>query len=317
MMRWSAVLVADFALAHDCHVAKLKAGDTCSLKWGDAMSVLRPTQRSVGFSWVDSIFARGFGSKKQAQSTMDANHIPVVVAGGDELYVVDKHHHLAALALSGHASVEVTASVVCALKNATGDALWRGLASLGYAYLYDRPADEPDALPRAGPLPSSPNASFPTVFAHSATSSVFVDDRWRSLAGFARKIVGECGSGDRYCDRCYDRTCDDTTGDAVPYFEYRWAYFFDDAYGNNASLWGRAEDFAAFAAAYRDLPFALPGTADSVAWGAAAAALLPLCRGPSASAYRLPATGVLSGPLPGASAARIPHPDADCASPRC
>ena len=113
--------------------------------------------------------------------------------------------------------------------------------------------------------------------------------RWRSLAGFVRKLSPAAGATDMaadYSSRCYNRVCSES-GSSQPFFEYRWAYFFDAAY-LNSTLWGAAADASAFTSAFDKLPSAAPGKADTGAWAKAARLLLPLCRGESAGTFEVP-----------------------------
>ena len=86
---------------HDCDLdalAKLNAGDECKAEWGDIKAVLRPTQNSVGYAWVQRIVEYDMQSKDDAQDEMDGKIVPVVVAQfASKLYILDHHHHLSAL----------------------------------------------------------------------------------------------------------------------------------------------------------------------------------------------------------------------------
>ena len=65
-------------------------------------------------------------------------------------------------------------------------------------------------------------------------------DPWRSLASFVRKVkhLKDCEKGNKYCMRAYNRTCS-PSGSGIPFFEFRWAYFFNDAF-TDAALWTNA-----------------------------------------------------------------------------
>jgi hypothetical protein len=62
-----------------------------------------------------------------------------------------------------------------------------------------------------------------------------------------------------------DRICDPRTDGSVPFFQYRWAYFFADAFANE-NLWGDSDALKQFTAQYGSLPAAGSGGADTGAW---------------------------------------------------
>jgi hypothetical protein len=190
------------------------------------------------------------------------------------------------------------------------------MAGDGFAYLYGRSDKTPDALP--SPIPPS---SLPSSFHfNSKEGSTFADDRWRAIVGFARKI--QISGTSKYEMRCMDRICDSSTGGGIPFFEYRWAYFFADAY-TNSSLWGDIDPVAykVFDSKYKALPSTAPGSADVGAWQAASDTLLSLCRSDVAGDFAVPTEfGIFSGKLPGywSGMGKIkPTKDVDCAAPVC
>ena len=81
-----------------------------------------------------------------AQDAMDDKIVPVVLHNG-VAYILDHHHHLAALDLSGFDDVEPTLFVACDFSGMSSDQLWPALQARNFAYLYGRPASSPDALP--------------------------------------------------------------------------------------------------------------------------------------------------------------------------
>ena len=119
-------------------------GGRCRIAWAELQPHLRPTQRTVGAAWVAHKVDRHFSSRKDAQATLDASPVPVALASNGT-YLLDRHHTLAALDWSDHTDAEVTVFVSCALGGA--DDVWRELARRGWAYLFGRPATQPDALP--------------------------------------------------------------------------------------------------------------------------------------------------------------------------
>lgn len=301
-------------------LAKLKEGDKCKCEWKYMRFAVRPTQNSVGYAWVQRIAEKDMSSKFDAQDEMDGTVVPVVVAQfSNKMYVIDHHHHLAALDYASHDSVRVTVYIVCNLSEAEASStslVFSVLQSKKMAYLYGRPRGSPNELPT--PVSQSSSA-FPVSIAFNKTFTTMADDRWRSLVGFTRKIkADDCSKDNKYCVRCFDRVCA-SSGASIPFFEYRWAYLFNDAY-LHSSIFNSSFNAAAFAAAYNALPLASPGGADVDAWASAAQLLLPLCRGDSAGDYSVPSSmGAFSGKLPGYHAGNSPidEPDPMCAYPKC
>ena len=319
---------------HCKDLSGLSVGDECKSSWHHLRPLLRPTQRSVGWAWVFRIQLTAMSSKDDAQEEMDNKAIPVVLVD-HVAYILDHHHHLAALDLSGHEKVDVTLHVSCNLSGTPTDELWQILASHGWAYLYDRPTTSPYALP----TPIQPS-DLPSTLSFRTGNVTMSDDIWRALSGFSRKVSscvgcldGEldhgaayncrgCGRNHNYACRAYNRICESKRGQSIPFFEYRWAYFFNDAATVNRSLWGSdraAETFAiALAALTSPSPYHPVTKIDD--WKAAAALLVPLSRGPSAGAYSVDSSmGAMSGPLPGyhAGMGPIEDEDPDCDLPEC
>jgi hypothetical protein len=245
---------------------------------------------------------------------MDDKTIPVVFGPGRKaVYAIDGHHTLAALDFSGYHGVEITISVTCNYENMSEADFWAKLKDEGFAYLYGVPKDSPNALP----VPISPS-ELPQQFSFTKSGSTFDDDRWRAMVGFARKIQTDDTS--KYQMRCMDRICDPHTGGTIPFFEYRWAYFFADAFATK-SLWDDSSAFEKFSSQYNKLPAAGPGGADVEEWQTVSNSLLHLCRGSSAGSYSIPATfGIFSGKLPGYHKGMgniSPKKDNSCSPPVC
>ncbi|KAL1496131.1 hypothetical protein AB1Y20_014752 [Prymnesium parvum] len=305
--------------AKDCgDLTSLSVGDTCQGKWGDLRDLLRPTQPAVGYAWVFRTYLKDMQSKDDTQHEMDSHPVPVSIGfGGASAYILDHHHHLAALDLSGHKSVLVTLHVSCDLSSVPADQQLAELARRRFAYLYGRPAGSPDALPS----PISP-AALPATIAFRASAVTMADDRWRALAGFSRKVQHgpvACGSS-KYCGRAFATPCD-ARGDEIPFFEYRWAYFFNDAL-HNSSLWPDAPSAASFAQKYASLASPTPSApAASVdEWLDAAADLVYAARSDAAGAYAVPSSmAYMAGALPGyvRGLVGIPGDDPDCSPPVC
>jgi hypothetical protein len=155
----------------------------------------------------------------------------------------------------------------------------------------------------------------PTAFTFERQSSAFKDDRWRAMVGFARKI--QLPGPDKYSYRCMDRICS-PDGGSIPFFEYRWSYFFSVSF-NNATAWADPSAFQTFQDAYNNLPSASPGTADVEAWQKASDTILALCRSEAAGGFKIPEHfGIFAGLLPGYQNGMgpiTPGRDADCTPP--
>jgi hypothetical protein len=294
----------------------LKEGDSCHQHWGEAKYRVHPTQPTLGYAWAMSKFNDNFRDKTSAQKTLNKKPIPVCLGPGNGAWMVDHHHTLAALDYSGFSDVSVTFNVVCAFDSSLPVAtFWNYMVKQKGVFNYARP--EADALYEEVRFDS-----LPRVLYFNRTSSSFQDDHWRALAGFAKKIRNdECTV--KYCYRAFIKWCD-SAGDAVPFFEFRWAYFFNDAYLEPAKLWDQEIDYYNFSNIY----YQLKGQKilksndlqeDLVPWRMAAAALLPLARGQSAGSYIVPRPNILYGSLPGyvSGMGPIKHKDPNCNPPRC
>jgi len=316
-----------YTAAAKCHLDRhpsfsgLSRGDECQGKWADLRPLLRPTQNSVGYAWVFRIYLKDMTTEDDAQDTMDGKTVPVVLHDG-AAFVVDHHHHLAALDLSGFDDVDVTLYVSCDLSGTPEEEVWTKLASQGLAYLYGRPPSSPDALP----TPVSPSTMPSTIDFRKGNVSM-ADDRWRALSGFSRKVNECAGCSDlanhnhNYACRAYNRVCA-SSGSSIPFFEYRWAYMYDDAANFNTSLWSSSTASQTFAAAYSALSSPTPSDPVSSVddWSDAAALLVPLARGGPASSYTVPASmGLMAGKLLGYRDGMSPFDDddPDCDLPAC
>ena len=297
-----ALLALDGAMAKECaDPMGLEPKDECKIAWSKLQKIVRPTQNSVGYAWVQYIVEKDMGSKSDTQSAMDDKIVPVVSGPSDSLYIIDHHHHLAAVDFSGF-DVDITIHMVCNYTSMPTEQFWNIMAAQGYSYLFAEKS--PNALPSAIPYSALPTS---ISFKKSGLlkSSTFVDDRWRALAGYVRKIKKSSSNSSAehpdadYSSRCYNRACSPATGESIPFFEYRWAYFFDSAY-SKSTLWDSSDDFTAFKTSYDALPSSGPGGAVVADWATAAEKLIPLCRGNSAGAFDVPSNfGNMSGPLPG------------------
>lgn len=307
--------------------AGLGVGEACQAPWAQLQPSLRATQNMLGYAWVMYKHAKSMGSAEEAQKEFDKKIVPVVKRGA-ALYVLDHHHTLAALDYAGAAlatAVCPTVHVVCDFSAESSDetAFWAKMRA--HMYAFGRPAAQPNALPSALPAPIA--AAFPRTITFNATQHhAFMDDPWRSLAGFVRKLDTAPGC---VCDnhvygcRAYNKVCD-AAGAGMPFFEFRWGYFFNDAHVDpGQKAWGTLPTAAAAAwrTAYAVLPYpAVPALVDMDAWFAAAATLFPLARSAGAGNFSVPPQYVTTaGKLPGfkAGAAPFSSADPDCAISAC
>ena len=131
-------------------------------------------------------------------------------------------------------------------------------------------------------------------------------------------------SSDKYCERCFYRGCVDgskSAGSGVPFFEFRWSYFLNDATYFNTSLWPSADRWKAFLVAYESIAIAEVGSIDTAQWFDAANLVVSLCRGDEAGSYLLPAGqfgSSVASALPGYTEGYAQlESDPDCSSPTC
>jgi len=336
-MRWLFALIAFLAVgsaSEDCDnvLSSKKEGFSgeCKNTWAKLKPLLAPTQSGVGYAWVKYKVDKDFGSAKDAQSSVDASPTPAVIGPDGTIYIVDDHHTLCALDYSGFEDTSVTINVLCDKRN-SGETMadfFHDLKSQGLAYLGAHPHNNPNALPV--PIPYT---SLPTKFSFTKDGSSFANDPWRALAGYSRKVQDvpnypSCGSSDdKYCERCFYRGCDaagqSSKGKSVPFFEFQWSYYMNDATLVTPSLWPSKDDFESFSAAYKNLPTSSDAkdvkNVDVDEWLGAAALLVPLCRAPSVAQYRVPTSiysgsGILPGFVVGATKLDA---DPDCSPPTC
>ena len=115
---------------HACgDFSSLSVGDHCEAEWSELRDVLRPTQRAVGYAWVFHVFLKDMQSKGDTQDAMDSKIVPVTLGPNGTAYIIDHHHHLAALDLSGHKTVKVTLFVSCDFSSVAASQQLPALAS--------------------------------------------------------------------------------------------------------------------------------------------------------------------------------------------
>jgi len=313
-------------LPQGCDVEKISPGDECKVAWSDLKPIIHPTQNMLGFSWVQYKFDEHMDSQADAQAEFDDKKVPVCKGPGGGFWILDHHHLLAALDRSQWHGVQPTVHLVCDFSDASDlPSFWTMMATHHTAYRYGRPKGSPDALPTE----INPLSDIPASFVHNASFTEFVDDPWRSFAGFVRKIESDSMSSsmsrrrrkdkcnNKYCMRGYDKVCD-ADGRGIPFFEFRWSYFFNSAL-LNSSMWDTTSHAQVFQQKYAELPLNQLSV-DTGPWEDLAKTLFHLCRSPSAHTFRLPASmGATSGPLPKVEDGYGPINEADptCKLPVC
>jgi len=268
----------------------------CNNKWKNLKTLIRPTQPQVGYAWIANKLNNDFSSSNDAQSEMDDSILPAVLGPGSKIYIVDDHHTLCALDYSGYSDTTVTINIICDKRTLSEASFWTTLDNEDLAYLASHPTGKPDVLP----IPIS-YTEMPTSFSFTSTNKVFTDDHWRSMAGYSRKVQSaaspapSCSSNDdKYCERCMFRGCVDgykTSGTGVPYFEFSWSYFMNDATFYNTKYWVSSNDLNKFKSLYLSLPDSTNiDKVDPDDWLNAASYVISLCRSSTTSSYKLPSS---------------------------
>jgi hypothetical protein len=312
-------------------VLDLRDGQECRLHWEELRALIRPTQPSVGHAWVLNIKQRNFAEAEAAQESVDGETMPVVTGEGihgDALFLIDHHHLLSALDLSGFNPL-VRVHMACRLTQSSEAAIWTELFRRGWAFPHSIPALARQNFSQVLTL-SEALVAVPRQLRFTPANQTLVDDPWRSLAGFARKLDdsqlappdgGSCPGSSKFCMRAYDSPCRAGDNSSIPFLEFRWAHFFARAH-QEPQLWPSEKLAAAFEAAYAALPRPRLGAhkALNVApWFGAAAKLVPLARSRAAAEYRLPDefgphAGALPGAVTGMHAVSVPEPECEAIS---
>lgn len=291
---------------------------TCTNKWKNVKSLTRPTQSDVGFAWVQRKFDKDFDDEDEAQSEIDNTLFPVVLgpnpntsSADTAFYLTDGHHTLSALDWSGYDDVKVTFDVIADLRAMALDDFWAALLCDYGADDWARAQQDKNALPTQL---TDLAAELPARFAFSADDTTLGDDPWRALASFVRKTKNDTCVDDDKCMRCYYRECNADTGDGIPFFEFRWSYFLNEAY-LSPSYWPSESAWTSFVDAFDGLGDKAMGSIDYDAWQDVADTLTNLCRGDAAGAFELPVEYFEGGALPGYTAGykQLPE-DPDCNS---
>lgn len=295
----------------------------CDNKWKNLKPLLKPTQPQVGYAWIQYKLDKDFTSENDAQAAMDDSATPAVIGPGPAIYIVDDHHTLCALDFAGYEDVKATMNILCDMRNYTTSDFWATLSSQNLAYLASHPKGKPNELPV-----SISYTEMPSRFSFTKDDQSLSDDPWRSLAGYARKVQSapsptpSCSDSDsKYCERCMYRGCVDgyqLSGAGVPFFEFRWAYFINDATYYSTRFWSSTDSLSKFISSYSALPASEVGKVDTGDWMDTAELAIALCRDSTTSKYTLPSTIFAEKPLPGYFEGYVKlEDDPDCAKPVC
>eukprot|EP00940_MAST-03C_sp_MAST-3C-sp2_P003075 g3075.t1 len=300
----------------------------CNNKWKNLKPLLRPTQKGIGFGWIKRKVDSKFSKSSDAQDELDNTIIPAVLGpsrSGTEgaLYITDHHHTLAALDWSGFEDVKVTVQISCDRRDLDYQSFWKSMSAESLVYANARSHDSFDNLPQA----FDPSIELPRAFYFNASASSFEDDHWRSFGSFVRKTKNQTCGKQSYpddCERGYKRLCKSSDDTGIPFYEFRWAYFLNDAYVHDA-LWPSRDAFEEFRTCYVGVEKVTNFDAISYKdWQACADLLVALCRSDAAASYELPenlfsSTGDFGRGLPGFVSGWTPivDEDADCKISTC
>lgn len=300
----------------------MKDGETCTATWQTMRNILHPAQGTVGFSSVKRKM-KDYETEESAQAKMATGSLPFVLGPNGVPYLVDSHHTTSALEWSGHHKVSVTLEKICD---------W---STMSITDFHDnmKKSNFMDGTGRDGT--GGPNALPTKVDVTTAIPNRIrdlKDDPWRSFGALVRKVKDEdCPPDNKKCLRGYYRGCKDD-GSMTPFFEFRWAYFMNDAFrhgcmSKESSYWDDLTECRKFESAYKALMERDVGASIQdqhlKSWKKAAKLLVPLCRGKKAQSYILPEE--LGRPmggekLPGSVQGQetvIEKPDPQCAAPTC
>lgn len=274
----------------------------------------------VGYAWIQHKLENDYTSAASAQAAMDAGPVPAVIGPGPSIYIVDDHHSSCALDFSGFDDTTVTFAILCDLRTTVEDEFWNILQKQNLAYLAAH-MDTTNSLPVQISWKQLPNR-----FSFTASDQTLSDDPWRSLAGYSRKVEhpphAPACSDSKYCERCMFRGCGDgfqKSGHGVAYFEFRWAYFMNDATYHTPSWWASESDRQVFLKLYEALPVSVVGKVDTSDWMKVAENVISLCRANTTGEYKLD-TVLYPGTtnLPGYVSGYVPLPDdPSCLAPTC
>lgn len=298
----------------------------CNNKWSNLKPLVKPLQVEVGYAWVQHKL-EDFNSKSNTQDEMDSTIIPCVIGPDNYLYIVDHHHELSALDYSGYTDVSVTVNVICDKRSLSNmDEFWNQLKEQNLVYLGAHPKGNYNQLPEV-----ISTSSLPSYFSFTLKDKVFLDDPWRALASFTRKVnnayldSSDCSKTNTdECYRSFYRGCKDgyqTKGSGVAFFEFRWAYFFLDGSYYQTQYWTNSTQLSTFLQYFQKQEFLTIGSYNLSDWEYIASLIIPLARNIQTGQYLTPASIFqTSSTLPGYIAGentQIANDDPECDYPSC
>ena len=285
---------------------QMKNGATCTDPWHKLRDRLHPAQAAVGYAAVQRKHEKDYTTEPKAQARMNqpGSHLPFVLGPGDDVpggvpYLIDSHHTISALEASGHHAVHVTLKKIGDWSHLEPAVFYQAMQKANFMNGTDRihigtigtGSDHKNHNPNVLPVPVDVAKAIPK------TIPDLKDDPWRSLAALVRKVENKKQCRPDYhktCLRGYLRECKKDNS-MTPFFEFRWAYFMNDAYNRGCgqgSYWDDPSECQRFQDAYRKLMQTDVGAPirdqNSQAWQRAAKLLVPLCRGAKAETYKLP-----------------------------
>lgn len=302
----------------------MKDGDTCTAKWKKVRDMIHPSQEAVGFAAVNRKVKKDYKTRKKAQKRMSkkGSFLPFVLGPNGIPFLIDSHHTASALEVSGHHDVQVTLEKVCDWSNMSQEKFFQNMLKYNFMNGVGRGVNsDPNTLP----VPLNVTKAIPNRIVDLR------DDPWRSFGALVRKVTNDsCPPDSKKCLRGYFRECS-PDGGLTAFFEFRWAYFMNEAYNrgcsSSESLWDDQSDCKTFERAYTALLETNVGhpivAQDGKAWQKTAKLLVPLCRGQKAQNYTLPdSLGKPMGgeKLPGRVYGKNTHiekEDPKCVAPKC
>ena len=61
---------------------------TCNNKWSNLQPLVRPTQKQVGYAWIQYKLENDFASSKDAQAQIDSSPTPAVIGQYNKFYII-------------------------------------------------------------------------------------------------------------------------------------------------------------------------------------------------------------------------------------
>jgi len=313
---------------------RMNNGESCTEKWQKIRETIHPSQQAVGYAAVKRKLKKDYKSADKAQKRMNeaGSVLPFVLGPNGVPYLIDSHHTASALEASGHFEVVVTLKKICDWSQLSEETFYDKMKNNNFMCGTGRV----DGYSGNGSGGSTATTSLPVPVdvSQAIPDRIYKlkDDPWRSFGALVRKVKNDrCPPNNSKCMRGYLRECKDD-GQMTAFFEFRWAYFLNDAYlrgckDRQTSYWDDESDCKKFEDAFKTLLVKDIGRSiveqDVKGWKSAAKLLVPLCRGDKAQEYVLPKT--LGSPMGGEKLpgrvhgedTHIEQEDPKCAPPKC